>query len=288
MQRRLKNISIVILTILAFWFIKFYLMFPSLDIEIIGIILTISSILFGFLAGFFISELWTRYTEIRSLQGTRAAHANSMVKYATHFFRNKRFEKDFKLKVEKSAIADGVIKWNEGHLELPYYYNIADSFETHIKVRDKKDEVYMESLLESYNDFVDTTVTMDALYKDRLFLSEWIILGVLSLIISVSLLFLDISHIFYQAVVIVFPAIITLSISFMYGLDRLIWNREMLTIEPNQRILEAIGARRFYLKSDLKFVSPHIKDYRTEDDLSGELKQAYQDVLRHRELERQR
>ena len=49
-----RSIIIISATIFIFWFIKFYLKFPDAEIGIIGVVLTVASILFGFLAGFFI------------------------------------------------------------------------------------------------------------------------------------------------------------------------------------------------------------------------------------------
>jgi len=51
-----------------------------------------------------------------------------MIRYASHFFENKKFEEEFKLRVEKASIVDEIIKWNEGHLEVPYYREIEKSF----------------------------------------------------------------------------------------------------------------------------------------------------------------
>lgn len=127
-MRNLRSLLIVLLTILLFWFMKFYLKVPTAEIEIIGIILTAASILFGFLAGFFISELWNRYTEIRSLQGERSSAGVTMISYAENFYTENKFESEFRKLVEKSAIVDEVINWNEGHVEIPYFQAIQKSF----------------------------------------------------------------------------------------------------------------------------------------------------------------
>jgi len=55
-----------------------------------------------------------------------------------------------------------------------------------------------------------------------------------------------------------------------------------VTIEPIQQTLIAIGAKRFYLKIDLKYVPKDVKDYRTEDDLKGELKKVYLRIVNSR------
>jgi len=181
-MRNLKIIISVGIVFFIFWFIKFYIKFPGISMDIIGIILTISSILFGFLAGFFISELWSRYTEIRSTQSERCSSGLNMIAAAEHFFDNKKFEKEFKKLVEKAPIADEIIKWEEGHLEINYYINIKNSFK-HIKIENEKDSEYLENLLNNYNSFVNTTIKLDILGKEKLFISEWFLMFALSFII---------------------------------------------------------------------------------------------------------
>ncbi len=280
-----RIIFLLIIVVVFVWFIKFYLGFPNTDVGVIGIILSISSILFGLLTGFFISELWSRYTEIRSLQGDRSAAGMSMIKHAEYFFKNKKFKKEFGVKVEKSAVADEIINWDEGHLEEPYYRNIEDSFSS-LKINGTKEGQYFQALMNDLREYYRTTTRMNILYKERLFFSEWLILIVLSIVIIVSVLFLDQSHLLYRMIILVFPAVIVLALSIIYDLDKMTWGRELITMEPTQIILDAIGVKRFYLKRDLKFVSKRIKDkgYRTEDDLKGELKKVHQNILKEREL----
>lgn len=286
-MKNLKTILYVVLVIAAVFVIKFILNFPSADISVIGVILSIASILFGLLTGFFISELWSRYTEIRSLQGGRSSSGLNMIKLASYFFKNKKFENDFKKRVEKSAISDEVINWDEGHLEEPYYRDISTSYE-YINVKNLKDTIIFDKLIDNVSEHTQTTMKMNILYKERLFFSEWLILIMLSIIIVVSVLFLDTSHFLYQAIVLIFPAVIYLALEIIYRLDRMTWARELITLEPTQVMFDAIGVKRFYLKRDLKHVSQYIKDkgYRTEDDLKGEMKKVYTDILKQRKIEK--
>jgi hypothetical protein len=269
--------AIILTTIAVFWFIKFQLNFPSADIEIIGVILTIASILFGFLGGFFISELWSRYTEIRQLQTARASELLNIITYAKYFFKNKTFEKEFKHLMEKSSIVDELIRWNEGFFEIQYFRNIEESFK-HIIIKDKKSEVYFNNLLDSYNSVVEHTVRLDTLGQDKLFPSEWLMLIGLSLTISLSILFLDISHFFYRIIIVTFPAIIALALSIIHDLDTMLWSIEAISLEPNEIVFDAIGVKRFYKKKNAKHISKKI-EYRTEDELTGEYKEIYNKLL---------
>lgn len=248
----------------------------------IGVILTITSILFGFLSGFFISELWTRYTEIRELVDHRSADGLSMIEYAKHFFNNKKFQQEFKKSMEKSSIADEIVEWNETNFAIPYFREAETPFK-YIRIKNQKDSAYFEKLLDNYHDFVEATVRLDTLGKDRLFPSEWFLIILLSIMILFSILSLDISHFFYKIIILLFPPIIILALSIIYDLDTLYWSKEIVSLEPNQRIFDALGVKRFYQKIKKPFISKHIKNYRTEDDLKGELKQVHLDILKIRE-----
>jgi len=278
-----KLLFVILVTVFLFSFIKFYIGFPNADLELVGIILTISSILFGLLAGFFISELWSRYTEIRGLQGMRSSEQFNLFRYAKYFFDNKKFESQFKTSLEKAVIADEVINWDEGHLEIPYFRNIESSFK-HIKVKTKKDEQYFDNLLDSYNSLIQSIVRLDTLYKERLFVSEWLVVSMLSFIIAISVLFLDSSMFFSKIIIIIFPVIIVLALKIVFDLDRLVWGRELVTLEPSQRVFYMLGVKRFYLKKDLKFITSQLKDFRTEKNLKGELKKVYTDILKKRDM----
>ncbi len=283
-MKNLRVFIIVILTSLIFYIIKFLIGLPIANENTINLLLTISSIMFGVLVGFFISQLWTRYTEIREQQGVRSSEGVNMIQYASHFFKDKGFEGTFKKLVEKSCIADEVIKWDEGHLEIPYYRDIEKSFNK-INPKSPKDLEYFDNLLDSYNSFVASMVKMDVLYKERLFLSQWLMLIGLSFVMFISVLLLTAANFLEQTIVIIFPPIISLALTIIYDLDRLLWGREAVTLEPNQRILEAIGARRFYLKQNAKFINKHIKGYRTEENLGADLKAVYSDILKKRKIE---
>lgn len=278
----------IILTILLFLFLKFYVDFPVADTQVVGAVLTIASVLFGLLAGFFISELWSRYTEIRELQGIRTSEGLNMVRYANYFYKNKKFKEEFIKRVEKSSVADEVIAWDEGHFETEYYQDIEGAFRylKNSEVRTPKDEVYFDNLLDAYHKFVETTVRMDTLYKERLFFSEWLMMVLLSVIIALSVLFLEVSDLFYQLVILLFPAIIVLGVLIINDLNFLTWSRGRLTLEPNQLIFDAIGVKRFYRNDNKPFISPHVKEYRTEEDLTGNSKKVFLGILKKRKVEK--
>ena len=133
-------------------------------------------------------------------------------------------------------------------------------------------------MMDRHHDYVNSTVKLATLYKERLLATEWFIILLLSFVMALSVLFLDTAQLLYQVIILAFPPIITLALSIIYDLDRLLWSKETIGMEPIQRILDSMGAKRFYLKNKKQFISKHIKIYRTEDDLKGDLKKVYLDI----------
>lgn len=286
-MKNLKTIFFLLLVVIFVVLIKFIFHFPTADISVIGTILSISSILFGLLAGFFISELWSRYTSIRELQGERVSSGLNMIKLAENFFANKKFKTEFTKNVEKSALADVIINWDEGHLEELYYRDISSSYK-YIKIGNIKQSIEYDKMLDATTSHVGSTIKMNILYKERLFFSEWFILIILSFIICLSVLFLDNVQLLYKMIIVVFPPVIYLALLIIYRLDTMTWARELITLEPTQTIFDALGVKRFYLPRDYKFVSEQRKDFRQVKDLKGEGKNVYTDIIAKRKLARKK
>ncbi|MAF14198.1 MAG: hypothetical protein CMI53_04910 [Parcubacteria group bacterium] len=133
-----------------------------------------------------------------------------------------------------------------------------------------------------HNRTVSAMIRLDTLYKERLFVAEWMLLYTLSLIIALSVLFINTENLFFQMVVLIFPAVISLALFIINYLDKLAWSRESVTLEPNQRLFDAIGKKRFYLKRNIKYLKKSTKRYRTEDELTDELQKIHSDILNKR------
>jgi len=279
---RIKKILVIAGIVLGTWIIKFIFHFPTADISVIGVILSVASILFGLLAGFYISVLWGRYTEIRSLQGERCSAGLMLLDYARYFFKtNKKFEKDFRDRLEATAIADETIDWNEGDLEEPFYRKIGKSFFL-LSVRTPKDESYFNAMVENHSNYVRTTVSMNTLYCERLSLTDWLLFALLTGVIGSSVLLLDGSMFFYSVIILVFPIIVFLTLSVIYELNTLRWGRQLVTVEPTQSILDALEVKRFYLGRDRPYVPKYLSSFRTEKTLRDYALVVYKEVLEKR------
>jgi len=281
-MEKFNKIIYIVAIIFCTWLVKFVFHLPSLSIDIIGVVLSVASILFGLLAGFFISQLLQRYTEIRSLQGERSSAGILLIEFAEHFYKkNPKFKKEFIKRMEMSAVADEIILWDEGHLEIPYYHKLEDSFES-LTVSNAKDEVYFEGMLEQLNSYVTTTVKMDALYKQRLAFTEWVVFVFLSIFISIAVLLLEPNQLFYIILILTFPCVVLLTLSIIYDLNTISMGRNLITLEPNQVIFDALGVRRFYMDRNKGSVSADLKHYRTEKSLKGDLRDILKSIEKSR------
>ncbi len=285
-MKNLQKIWFVIAVIAATWLIKFVFAFPTADISVIGVILSVSSILFGLLAGFYISVLWSRYTEIRSLQGERSSSGLMLLDLALYFYpRNTKFERDLKRRMELACIADETILWDEGDYEEEYYRKVSRAFLL-VPVKSPKDEAYFNAMVSQHANYVSTTVKMDSLYRERLSRTDWLLFAFLTITILISVLLLDTSQLFYSLIILTFPVVIYLTLATISDLNTLQWGRQLVTLEPVQCIFDALGVKRFYVERDIRFVAPGIRNYRTEKNLTGEVLKVYRDIIGKRKQKR--
>jgi uncharacterized membrane protein (DUF441 family) len=272
-----KNWMTIFLTVFVFWLAKRYIPVPPADMTVISMILTVTSILFGFLASFFIAELWSRYSELRLSMTKWGSNMINVINYAKRLFKNsKKFEKEFREKLEAYAISDSIVHWWEVHKTDKYFNAIYEAFDLANPKTDSENTFFEEALI-NLDRASDAKDHSDILGKDRLFSPEWIIMILLSGLIIASLFFIE-SEGFLLGLITVFPGILVLALIIIYNLDRLKMREDLLGFEICQRMFDALGVKRFYLKRNLKRAKPKDKNYRTEDDLTGYLKKVYLDV----------
>jgi hypothetical protein len=78
-----------------------------------------------------------------------------------------------------------------------------------------------------------------------------------------------------------FPPITILLIYLIHGYEKMTFFRESVSMEINQKLLDAIGQKRFYPTWKLQYVRPEIRKnkqyYRTEKELKGFEKVVFDD-----------
>ena len=251
----------------------------QVPVELINLILSVSGILFGLFVGFFISELWSRHTAIRELMSEHGARFLNLISYVNLLSDNKSFKKDIKAKIEQYAIACLASPIKRQFNLYKYFLNIFPAFEK-IQVRNEKDNIFLNRILDNLDDVSALEQKINVLGKEHLFLSEWVLLLSLSVTIISTVFLQRTGDLFSTTVAAIFPPIVLLALMILYDLDSLKWNEYTILFEPDERILDALGVKRFYDSKDvIRGVIPkHILDrypYRTEKDLKGKLKEIY-------------
>ena len=210
---------------------------------IIETILTISMFLFAIFAGFYISRLNSRYSEIRELISNEDAYFYSL------FNTSKVFDKIF-----TSKIADIIDKYYivsfENELDnyykstAPYFQNL---YEVLHEIKEKSaDSTYagMFSILLS----IETVRNKNSVIaKEKITKSQWMVLLSLTIIILLCLFYINTNQSFFQLLIIIMSAMLVLILLTIRDLQNLrLGGKIMPVLESGQEVLESMGKLRYY------------------------------------------
>jgi hypothetical protein len=268
------------LAIFLIWsFSRKYATVPIADINILSITLSVASILFGFMAGFFITELWTRYADIRTNQALWVANILNMIHHAKSLFsRNAKFEKEFIKKMDRDLVSNiGLESWEALDSELKYMIDVKDTLR-HVKLSDKLDERYADKFLSACDAAIIATQRQILLVKEKLFISEWMILIGLTSIILVSASVIQYASLILNVLLHGLVLVVVLALIIVYELDRLLWSEMFIIAEPLEKCFDLLGVKRFYPDRWLSSKPDEVKEYRTYKTLSADLKKVLKDV----------
>ena len=281
-MRQLKILAFFIIGWLFFILLKLNISINFFEITLLGFILTITSLLFSFLVGYYLNSRYDRYVMIRDLHILRHSKCLNLIPSCQAFSENKNLLKSLFEKLNDIAIIDELAKWEEGYMEEPYFkklYNITGL----IKIKNRKDYGIFRHLLDELDDITDSSRKLNAIGGDKLRLIHWVLLGSLASIIIVLTLSIPITSLSSIIILMMLPPITLLSIYLIYGYQLMLFLKETTSVEINQKIFDEIGKRRFYKKERLSFVRPSVRKdrklYRTEDELEGQDKNVYLDYL---------
>ncbi len=269
-MKRFKTILLFINSALLFVIIKELLVNVSYESEVLNIILTISSLLFGLLAGFFMSGLWGRYTTIRSLQAEWSAGILALINYA-NLIGTKEFKKNFFSFLKKYLYLVVLNDWQSIEKEIKYFNKGILLLKPLIRKKLTYDK-YISSFVSTYNEVINKLATLNILGKERLSSSEWFILYLLSSMIFLTSVFIRSDNLIFLLFSYLFPFTVILILILLNSLNTLSSSVGIITYEPTEECFDALGTPRFYLKDDVKYKPIWVKNYVTEDDIKDEIK----------------
>jgi len=207
-------------------------------------------ILFGIIVGFFIADLYSRYQGIRENSAIDSSCLSTFYYMASILGENKVNKKWLK-KVEE-RIHNYIKKfmpltWDRYGETEKEFGEIGKSLKELKYTSDKENETY-SNILAVYSQHSDAREKLVSYGKDKLSLGEWLVVLFLGSLLLWSLFYIKgpsiVSIIFTGAV----TSAILLLLFVIKDLNNLNFGESAISIEPYERVLDAIGKPRYFKK----------------------------------------
>lgn len=259
-----------IISIVPFAFLAIYVhgVGPT---PIIETILTISTFLFAILAGFFLSRLNTRYSDIRELISNEDAYFFSLFKTARVY--GEKFTKKIIDIIDQYYIVSFENDLaNYYKSTAPYLEEIYDAL---YKIKEKATESTYANLFSILLSIEIVRNKNSVIAKEKITKSQWMVLVCLTIIIFICLLYLNTNQIFFQLLVIIMSSMLILILLTIRDLQNLrLGGKVMPVLESGQEVLESMGKLRYYnqklIEKKVMEIPRGIKKYRLGTHLPGE------------------
>jgi hypothetical protein len=277
-MRNEKTWKAFILSLLFFGVLSVFL--PTFDgnTKLLSLALSVTSILFGLLIGFFITQMWNKFTSIRMESANFREALLSMIGNMRRLQANEDVKQMFEARMEKFLIAFIMISWDSLEEEERYFEAVTDTISDIDPVNDTDLRIYAE-LLDNESNALNARSKLSSLGKDSLMKLEWAVLLSLSGIITVSVLLLRDGTVFFNVLSTVLPSLVVLVMMLLDDLDNLRWGKSIVSFDPAQDALEELRKEKFFEKRFIeKGWVEEPESYRTEEDLEGELKRVYEEL----------
>lgn len=236
--------------------------------ELVTTILTITGILFAICIGFFITDLWSRFENIRANAAIEVSGLISYYQLAKILGSSGR-HRDF-LKKQTELINSYVkrfitVEWHEYQNTDAEFNAIFDSVKDIKELKTNKESETYSTMLPVLISISEARKKMTVIGQDRLSKAEWLVVISLSATLIFCLFYLKEPNITSTIFTGLLTTVILLLLLILQDLDDLSYGEETVSFEPYERIFDAIGKPRFYLKKDIesKRISlPKGKEYR--------------------------
>jgi hypothetical protein len=246
--------------------------------ELLSLALSVTSILFGLLIGFFITQMWNKFTAVRRESAIFRSALLGMITNMRRLEGNDKVKEEFENRMEKFLIAFTMISWDSVEEEERYFEVVTNTISDVTLFNDRDSSIYTQ-LLDAESSAGSARSQLSSIGKEGLMKLEWAVLIILSSIITVSVLLLRDGSLFFQTLSSLLPPLLLLTMMMLDDLDHLRWGATIVSFEPAQEALEAINKQRFYESRYIeKGWVEEPETYRTEKDLEGDLKDVYDEL----------
>ena len=206
-------------------------------------ILTISTFLFGIMAGFYIVITTTDYNNVKSLLASETAAMISL--YQNVLIYDKQSAEKLSLLIDeyvRNALNYEIIDYvRNTHRQ---FQNIQSAVRD-LPIHDNLSSVY-ESIRNDMSNFIIARQQLTVLGAKTLSIFQWVVIFVLALIPLVSLYGLRTGEIFFDIVTVIVSVAVALILVLIRDLDLYVWNEKTFSFEIFENVFIAIGQLPFY------------------------------------------
>jgi len=244
------NVKHVLILLIIISFLAAYF-FPGVGKnETIQTLITFVGILFGIIVGFFITDLYARYQGIRNNAALDSSSLTTFYSFAKILGKNRKNKKW--LEKQRTLINNYVRKfmplpWDRYSETEPEFSAIVESLGEIKYDTDKENETY-SNILAVVSAHSDSREKLVMFGKDKLSWGEWLVILFLGALLLVSLFYTKdatmTSTIFTGAL----ASAILILLFVVKDLNNLNFGESAISVEPYERVLDAIGKPRFYRK----------------------------------------
>ncbi|MCK5449905.1 hypothetical protein KAI32_03495 [Candidatus Pacearchaeota archaeon] len=198
--------------------------------------------------GFFIADLYSRYQGIRENAGTDSSCLSTFYFFATILTKETKNEKwlgDVKKRIHNYIIKFMPLPWERYSETEKEFSDLGKSLQELKYSGEKANETY-SNILNVYNQHSEARENLVMFGKDKLSWGEWLITFFLGGLLLASLFYVKDSSL----VSVLFTGAITSAIVILFivlrDLNNLNFGENEVSIEPYERVLDAIGKQRYY------------------------------------------
>ncbi len=209
-------------------------------------------ILFGIIVGFFIADLYSRYQGIRensAIDSSSLSEFYFMASIIGENAKNKKWLKDIERKINNYIKKFMPLPWDKYSETEKEFGEIGKSLKELKYTSDKDGDTY-SNLLQLHAHHSDAREKLVSYGKDKLSWGEWLVILFLGSLLLWSLFYIKepsiVSIIFTGAV----TSAILLLLFVIKDLNNLNFGESSISIEPYERVLDAIGKPRYFKRKE--------------------------------------
>jgi hypothetical protein len=255
----MKTKTIYFISILFFVDLLFILPKNFISGDLGGTVLTISTFLFGLIAGFYIVVTTTDYNSLKTILAIETAGWISLFNAISVY--------DKKTAKELVPLIDEYTRHTFDYEIIDYARKTGAEFEkvvekiNQLKLNQKNMSMY-EKVYEALIKITEARQQLIVLGTKALSFFQWAILLVLGGLVVASLYGLRTGEIFFEVVTVMISSCIVLILFLIRDLDLYIWNEKTFGYDIFQNIFRAIGQLPYYPEESIKARRVHPEEER--------------------------